>query len=143
MDKVFELKKLSKSLLLNFLELQGILSMAPNDAAEKLDDIQTIFFNMHHHINEWRPHQAREALITLMQTQLEKTQNETRALREATDNARNALVGLASIEIPVEAELLEPTSSGPGPEGWGEKERKEAERMRNAEVWAAMDEMFG
>ncbi len=88
-----ELKKLAKSLLLNFLELVGILAMNPRDATEKLEDLKTLLINMHHNINQWRPHQTREALIALMQTQLERTQNETKALREATENARRVLEG--------------------------------------------------
>src|SRR5690348_8167674 len=64
-DTAFELKRQAKSVLLNFLELTGILYQSPSDAAEKLEDIRTLFINMHHNINAWRPHQTREALITL------------------------------------------------------------------------------
>ncbi len=146
-SKVFELKKLSKSLLLNFLELAGILAMNPSDAANKLADLQTIFFNMHQHINEWRPHQTREALITLLQSQLERTRNETRALHEATDSVRRTLVGLAKVEDPIEGSA----SVGDG----ADKSRatnvtpaktmalESTERIKESQMWKALDETFG
>ncbi|KAL1898472.1 Mediator of RNA polymerase II transcription subunit 7 [Sporothrix stenoceras] len=147
-SKVFELKKLSKSLLLNFLELAGILAINPGDAADKLADLQTIFFNMHQHINEWRPHQTREALISMLQAQLERTRNETRALHEVTDSVRKTLVGLADVEDPLSAKndtaaqsqlQSQPTSQANSTP----QSAVEAERKRQEEVWAALDETFG
>ncbi len=140
-DEALELKKLSKSILLNFLELVGVVGINPSAATEKLEDVRTLFINMHHNINKWRPHQTREALIALMQAQLEKTQNETKSAREATENARRVLEGLASIEIPDNLDLqLEDTRSAL--EGWSKERLEAAERSRDRETWAAMDALF-
>lgn len=128
------------------MELAGILAINPGDAADKLADLQTIFFNMHQHINEWRPHQTREALISMLQAQLERTQTETRALHEVTDSVRKTLVGLADVEDPLSAKnrataqsqsqtALQPKSTP--------QSAAEAERKRQEEVWAALDETFG
>lgn len=152
-SKVFELKKLSKSLLLNFLELAGILAINPGDAADKLADLQTIFFNMHQHINEWRPHQTREALISMLQAQLERTRNETRALHEVTDSVRKTLVGLADVEDPLSGkngasqsqtttQTLSATQTSSQSKST-QQTAEEIERSRQREVWAKLDEMFG
>lgn len=143
-SKVFELKKLSKSLLLNFLELIGILSINPNGAADKLEDLQTIFFNMHQHINEWRPHQTREALISMLQAQLERTRNETRGLHEVTESVRRTLVGLAGAEVgekedsSTKAALPKAIHSATA----DESSLQASERLRQKEIWASMDEAF-
>ncbi|KIH88752.1 mediator of RNA polymerase II transcription subunit 7 [Sporothrix brasiliensis 5110] len=147
-SKVFELKKLAKSLLLNFLELAGILAIHPADAADKLADLQTIFFNMHQHINEWRPHQTREALISMLQAQLERTRNETRALHEVTDSVRKTLVGLADVEDPLAKNGAEarPRSQQAKTDSLlapAARTAAEAERRRQEDAWAALDETFG
>ena len=36
---------------------------------EKIDDLTLLFFHVHHLINEFRPHQARETLRVMLQTQ--------------------------------------------------------------------------
>ncbi|CAK7269184.1 Mediator of RNA polymerase II transcription subunit 7 [Sporothrix epigloea] len=144
-SKVFELKKLSKSLLLNFLELAGILAINPRGAADKLADLQTIFFNMHQHINEWRPHQTREALISMLQAQLERTRNETRALHEVTDSVRKTLVGLADLkESPtgVGVTKIEPDNKAAVLQS-AQNIAPELKETRQDDTWAALDEMFG
>ncbi|KAF9977045.1 Mediator of RNA polymerase II transcription subunit 7 [Actinomortierella ambigua] len=49
--------------------------------AEKVEQIRLIFINMHHILNEYRPHQAKETLRLMMQEQLERKRRETQALR--------------------------------------------------------------
>jgi len=78
-DKKGELKKLNRSILICFLELLDILidnpaspavsclatniscvNMIPNlfQRNQKIKDLTDLFINMHHLINEFRPHQA-------------------------------------------------------------------------------------
>jgi len=47
---------MNQSLLANFLDLLQILVTAPESEkrGEKIEDIQLIFINMHHLINEYR-----------------------------------------------------------------------------------------
>ncbi|XP_029972177.1 mediator of RNA polymerase II transcription subunit 7 [Salarias fasciatus] len=70
-DHKRELKKLNMSILVNFLDLLDILIKSPSSIkrVEKLEDIKLLFVHMHHLINEYRPHQARETLRVMMEVQ--------------------------------------------------------------------------
>lgn len=57
-DRTEELRNLLKSALLNYLELVGILGVDPAGWGEKIGDLRVIFINMHHLLNEYRPHQV-------------------------------------------------------------------------------------
>lgn len=49
---------LARSLLTTFLSLIGTLSINPELFGDKVDDLQTICYNMHDLINQYRPHQS-------------------------------------------------------------------------------------
>lgn len=76
LDHAFLLKKLTKSLLLNFLELTTLLSLDPTQYQEKLEDFRQLFLNVHVVINMYRPHQARESAKDLLESRLEDGQRE-------------------------------------------------------------------
>lgn len=76
LNHAYFLLKISKSLLLNFLEFIGILSVAPEQFEPKLEDMRNLFVNAHHLLNLYRPHQARESLILMMEEQLQKTKED-------------------------------------------------------------------
>lgn len=85
-----ELKKLNHSILIAYLDLLEILVKAPNTQLpldqqqidlnsqqqtfktlrdQKLEDIELLFINMHHLINELRPHQARDNIRCVLEMQ--------------------------------------------------------------------------
>lgn len=97
-ERALNLKRLTKSVLLNFLEFVGVASINPDGAAEKANDIEIILINIHNAINEYRPHQARESLVQSMQDRLDQVRNETAAVNAVTDKAKRVLEGLGSIE---------------------------------------------
>ncbi|OJJ64563.1 hypothetical protein ASPSYDRAFT_141641 [Aspergillus sydowii CBS 593.65] len=76
LNHAYYLLKISKSLLLNFLEFTGILSETPEQFEPKIEDIRNLFINAHHLLNLYRPHQARESLIMMMEEQLSRTKEE-------------------------------------------------------------------
>lgn len=141
-DRALELKRLAKSLLLNFLELVSTLSHAPASAEAKIDDLNTLFMNMHHVLNEYRPHQARESAIELMQTHLDRVRGETAAVRAQVDKARSVLEGLGSLRVEEDEEGGGKTGAGHEEEVRRKAEEGEREKVlvdREAEVWGALD----
>ena len=67
-DHKKELKKMNHSILVNFLDLIDILVKCPDTGRrdDKIADVQMLFVQMHHLINELRPHQARETIRCLL-----------------------------------------------------------------------------
>lgn len=70
-DHKSELKKLNHSILANFLDLLEMLVRCPSNAEKerKLEDLKLLFINLHHLINEYRSHQARETLKLMLEVQ--------------------------------------------------------------------------
>ncbi|CUS24999.1 LAQU0S23e00760g1_1 [Lachancea quebecensis] len=117
-SKIQELHKLLRSLLLNFLELTGILSINPERFAEKVEHIQTILVNIHHLLNEYRPHQSRESLIMLLEAQLEHKRSEIQHIEQVCNDVRAKLRRLVDGDSP----RNEGSSSEPKPEDHVQKE---------------------
>ncbi|KKA28784.1 hypothetical protein TD95_002864 [Thielaviopsis punctulata] len=135
-DRAFELRRLSKSVLLNFLELMGHMSLDPHLAEDKINDIRTLFINFHHMLNEYRPHQAREQAISLMQDRLDKIRADTTAINAQVDKAKRVLEGLASIDVPsVEAVLADKVLT--------EADEHELGLDRQRNYWAEADLAYG
>ncbi|KAL3421646.1 hypothetical protein PVAG01_05802 [Phlyctema vagabunda] len=127
-DRAFILKKLAKSLLLNFLELVGIMSINPEQFPEKIQDLRTIFINFHHLLNEYRPHQARESLILMMQDQLDKSRAETEGIMKMKEKVEGILEGLGQAKL---AKKEDATMNGTGDEQAIERD-----------IWAELDQEF-
>ncbi|CAF4219846.1 unnamed protein product [Rotaria socialis] len=84
-----ELKKLCFAILTNYLDLLQIVSRSTTTQSpdsgnillreQKLHEIELLFINIHHLINELRPHQARETLRVILEEQ--KQQREKTSLK--------------------------------------------------------------
>ncbi|KAH8760297.1 mediator complex, subunit Med7 [Hyaloscypha finlandica] len=127
-DRALILKRIAKSLLLNFLELVGIMSVNPEQYQEKIQDLRTLFINFHHLLNEYRPHQARESLIQMMQTQLERSRAETQGIREMKMKVEGILEGLSQAKLAEEKE---------------NEERGNEVVEDGRDVWEALEREFG
>ncbi|KAI8099618.1 mediator complex, subunit Med7 [Halteromyces radiatus] len=90
-DRVAELKRLNRTLLVQFLDLLETLAKNPDEYGKQIENISIIFINMHHILNEYRPHQAREALRILMEEQLEKKRNQTAQIKRKTQETMDML----------------------------------------------------
>lgn len=89
--RIDELKKMTKSLLLNYLELVGLLAKNPALAQPKIDHIRTILINIHHLLNSYRLHQSRETLIIKLQKKLEETKTETLGIHDTCSRVEKKL----------------------------------------------------
>ncbi|KAI9020217.1 MED7 protein-domain-containing protein [Phycomyces nitens] len=76
-----ELKKLNRTLIVQYLGLLDVLVNNPDEFGQRIENISTIFINMHHILNEYRPHQARETLKLLMENQVAKKRQQAAELR--------------------------------------------------------------
>ncbi|KAF2726175.1 hypothetical protein K431DRAFT_280198 [Polychaeton citri CBS 116435] len=82
---------LTRSMLTTFLALTGVLSQNPMLQEEKTKDLQTMAFNIHDLVNKYRPHQARETLILMMEERVEKMRGEVKEIREMRTKVKDAL----------------------------------------------------
>uniref|UniRef100_A0A0B6ZA84 Mediator of RNA polymerase II transcription subunit 7 n=1 Tax=Arion vulgaris TaxID=1028688 RepID=A0A0B6ZA84_9EUPU len=105
-DHKRELKKLNHSILVNFLDLLDVLIRAPESPkrTEKLEDINLLFINMHHLINEFRPHQARETLRVMLELQRTKRVEIAHKFQEHYDKVLD-LIHSAINSIPEDVNL--------------------------------------
>lgn len=104
-SRIWELKKLLKSMLINFLELIKILSLNPEKFPQKVEDIRIILINMHHLLNEYRPHQSRDSLILLMEDQIQRVQEEIRNIRASNDKIRQDIANLSDKFTSIDSSL--------------------------------------
>ncbi|KAK9246780.1 MED7 protein-domain-containing protein [Lipomyces tetrasporus] len=89
--RVSELKQLTKSLLIKYLELVGVMGISPEQFPDRVEDMRIILINMHHLLNEYRPHQARESLIIMMEEQLERKQAQIEQAKRACERIESVL----------------------------------------------------
>lgn len=89
-DRKIELKKLNRSILICFLELLDILieNPASPERNQKIQDINILFINMHHLINEYRPHQAEETLRVIMERQRKQREDIIFQVQRAIEKAK-------------------------------------------------------
>lgn len=116
---------LARSMLTTFLALTGILSENPELYDEQVTNLQTLVVNMHSLINQYRPHQARETLILMMEERVEKLRAEVKAIGEAGEKVDAVIRQLKEI----------------GTEAQGGQEVKETGKAQKAQEKARGEEI--
>ncbi|KAJ2355798.1 Mediator of RNA polymerase II transcription subunit 7 [Coemansia erecta] len=85
-DRVAELKRLNRSVIFEFLDLVDVLVKDPSQFAARTERIRDVFVNIHHLINEYREHQAKETLKLMIRQQIDgKRQATERTLAKCTE----------------------------------------------------------
>ena len=84
---------MNHSVLVNFLDLIDILIKCPESPKrdEKIEDINLLFIHMHHLINEFRPHQARETLRVMLMVQRRKRTQFTSKFKEQLEKVESII----------------------------------------------------
>ena len=84
---------MNHSVLVNFLDLIDILIKTPESPKrdEKIEDINLLFIHMHHLINEFRPHQARETLRVMLMVQKRKRTQFTGKFKEQLEKVESII----------------------------------------------------
>lgn len=135
LNHAYYLLKISKSLLLNFLEFVGILAVAPEQFEPKLEDIRNLFINAHHLLNLYRPHQARESLILMMEEQLERTRNEIQDMDKIKERVERLLEQLKTEGY----EVQQPAAEVPSDRT--ENDKLDSKALQEArELWSLLKE---
>ena len=97
-DHKKELKKMNASILINFLDLIDVLVKCPDTSKreEKCSDIAMLFVQMHHLINELRPHQARETIRVTLQCQKRQRIEIIKKLNKQIERVNELIVNCVS-----------------------------------------------
>ncbi|KAJ4299061.1 Mediator of RNA polymerase II transcription subunit 7 [Kalmusia sp. IMI 367209] len=136
LDRQTYLFRFLRSIILSYIELLGIIAQNPTTEArdKKLKDIMTLVLNMHALINEYRPHQARETLIRIMEEQVERKRAEVEGVRKMATKVKEVLDGFERGVVEAQERDKETVVE------IGEEERR---KERQREMWGLMDEVLG
>jgi mediator of RNA polymerase II transcription subunit 7 len=135
LGRAFHLNKIARSIILSFLELVGILSTNPAEYAGKIVHIKTLLLNAHHLINEYRPHQARESLILMMEKQIQTKRDEIEKVKSMKEKVDTLLAGLGKEDADGTSLFPQEEPAPLSPE--------ELWKMEQRAVWAVLDEELG
>lgn len=97
-NKIQELHKLMKSLLVNFVELLGIMHVNPSEFHLKIEDLKVILININHILNSYRPHQSKELLIMLLKQRIEDKKQEIANIDNKVDEIKLQLKELINFD---------------------------------------------
>ena len=133
------LLSLTHKILLTFLSLTNALATNPAGYGPIWDELHELFQEVHKVINGYRPHQARETLILMLEEQLERVRGETKGLGETVGRAKEVVEMLGredrggGVGHGVETDQLrEPVSQG-------NREEEDVEKR----IWTVLEREVG
>lgn len=95
--RIEQLKKLTQSLLINYLELLGIFAANPSLVSKKIEEIRIILINIHHLLNSYRLHQSREAMILNYQQKIQQTWDDVKKIKDTCDKVKSKIDNLQKL----------------------------------------------
>ncbi|KAK5162875.1 Mediator of RNA polymerase II transcription subunit 7 [Saxophila tyrrhenica] len=126
------LLSLARSLLTTYLSLIGNLAVNPEGFEDKVEDLQTLAFNMEDLINRYRPHQARESLVLMLEGRVEGLRNEIQRIRDGGGKVEELMKSLGESGAGEQGEEDDRGQKGAGGE--------DSERQRQRGLWRGMAE---
>ncbi|OSS47062.1 hypothetical protein B5807_10103 [Epicoccum nigrum] len=139
-DRQQYLNRFNRSILLEYLSLLGILTLDPKSEHKdkKLKHILTLVCNMHALINEYRPHQARETLIGIMEEQVRRKKAEIEGIKAIEGKVVGVLDGFGmAVNSETEVENRDDAKNVSQKDAEEDK-RKEAQRH----LWDVVDDIL-
>ena len=132
-----------RQILLKFLHITHILAIDPSMKfySPAWDQLDALFKEMHDGINAWRPHQARESLIAMMEDQIKNIRSESERVRESVGRAKEVVEGVGKGG---EKKQMNGTVNGHGINGLASSgvKRQRVER-RDRMVWETIEREIG
>lgn len=108
------LKQINRSLLVKLVQLTKVLVESPSDYEEKVRELKAVILNFQFLLNQYRPHEARETIITMLEKQLERRKEVSNVLKEriaaADAKIEDAKERLSKQINRINSEVLPPTS---------------------------------
>ena len=104
--------------------------------APQYDILKSVFKEAHEVINEYRPHQARETLIQMMEEQVRRGREEIKICEEAKERVRDVLMGLGTV---VEEANREEKDAGQRKSTTGKRKRDIGREAQNRRLWSYLN----
>ncbi|KAL9128877.1 MAG: hypothetical protein Q9217_002534 [Psora testacea] len=133
------LLSLLHQILLKFLHITHILSIDPamKFYGPAWDQLEALFKGLHEGINAWRPHQARETLLRMIEEQIREVKSETQKVRDGVEKAKGVVNGIA--EGTGQDEENGSVNVHQNPEFRSEEASKKKEIQRDRMLWKVID----
>ena len=128
------LLSLTHKLLLTFLSLTNALATNPAGYGPIWDELHELFQEINKVINGYRPHQARETLILMLEEQFEKVKGETKGIGEAVGRAKEVIEMLGKEDQEGVGQAME---TGQGQGSLGQRRRKE--ELMEKRIWEVLE----
>ena len=115
---------------------------------QKIMDMRVILQNMQHLISEYRPHQARESLAALIESEVQRTRTETTAIRKEVAKTKAALERIAAsnpedpnVELSVDPHA--PLNKHRVKTAEGENVAEHRKRVLETKIWETLQRELG
>ena len=141
-DRQAYLNRFNRSIIIEYISLLGVVALNPTAEHKdmKMKHILTLVCNMHALINEYRPHQAREKLIRIMEEQVARKKREIEGVRAMGEKVRGLLEGFGKA---VEAEADNTKNQEADKEDAKSPGQDELRREAQRGMWDTVDEILG